>query len=199
MTDHGPTAEEFADLPYTRAIIPDGDGYSATVLEFPGCVAQGDTPDEIITAINRAAASWIAAALSCGQTIPEPAKTINWIVKIRDYANCNAKFLIDNIPRITDPALIDALKEIESDHEPTAEEFWRAWIAYRDMFSGGHIDTGTTTEVELGLATYVCTITHEKYFLERLEGRERKYESDDIGDLTRWLREQVEAKEAKCQ
>ncbi len=36
-----------------------------------------------------------------------------WMYLTSDFANCNPKFLLDNIPRIDDPALIDALTEVE--------------------------------------------------------------------------------------
>lgn len=36
-----------------------------------------------------------------------------WMYLSSDFANCNSSFLLDNIPRIDDPALIDALTEVE--------------------------------------------------------------------------------------
>ncbi len=36
-----------------------------------------------------------------------------WMYLTSDFANCNPKFLLDNIPQIDDPALIDALTEVE--------------------------------------------------------------------------------------
>jgi predicted RNase H-like HicB family nuclease len=65
--------EEYVKKPYARILIPDEDrGYSAEILEFPGCFAEGDTADEAMQALERAAESWIQAALDQGQEIPEP-------------------------------------------------------------------------------------------------------------------------------
>jgi predicted RNase H-like HicB family nuclease len=44
--------------------------YTATILEFPGCIAQGDTPQEAYKNIEKAAKGWVEAALSLGQEIP---------------------------------------------------------------------------------------------------------------------------------
>ena len=36
-----------------------------------------------------------------------------WMYLSGEFADCNSSFLLDNIPRIDDPALIDALTEVE--------------------------------------------------------------------------------------
>jgi predicted RNase H-like HicB family nuclease len=68
-------AGEFLKKPYTRTLIPDNETgtYTAQILEFPGCVAQGNTPAEAYGRLEAAAESWIEAALEMGQEIPEPA------------------------------------------------------------------------------------------------------------------------------
>jgi antitoxin HicB len=67
------TPEEYLKEPYSRVLIPDeGGGYSAEMLEFPGCFAEGQTSDEAMQALERAAESWIQAALDQGQEIPQP-------------------------------------------------------------------------------------------------------------------------------
>jgi predicted RNase H-like HicB family nuclease len=54
-------------------LVPDeAGGYSAEMLEFPGCFAEGDTADNAMQALERAAKSWIQAALEQGQEIPQP-------------------------------------------------------------------------------------------------------------------------------
>jgi len=59
--------------PYVRRLLPDEQGgYTAFIHEFPGCVAEGDTADEALSSLDRAAASWVAASLSLGQPIAEP-------------------------------------------------------------------------------------------------------------------------------
>jgi antitoxin HicB len=64
--------DDYLKLPYSRILIPDDGSYAAEILEFPGCFAQGDTPDEAIANLDNAARSWIQVALSQGQEIPEP-------------------------------------------------------------------------------------------------------------------------------
>jgi predicted RNase H-like HicB family nuclease len=67
------TVEEYLKEPYSRVLIPDeGGGYSAEILEFPGCYAEGESADEAVQALERAAESWIQAALDQGQDIPQP-------------------------------------------------------------------------------------------------------------------------------
>ncbi len=59
--------------PYIRIMIPDSDGsYFATILEFPGCYAEGETAEEAIENLESSAESWIKASLGQGQNIPEP-------------------------------------------------------------------------------------------------------------------------------
>lgn len=67
------TPEEYLKEPYSRVLVPDeGGGYSAEMLEFPGCFAEGETADDTMQALERAAKSWIQAALEQGQEIPQP-------------------------------------------------------------------------------------------------------------------------------
>lgn len=66
--------EDYPKLPYTRILIPDEETgtYSAEIAEFPGCFAQGETPEEAYKELEEVAKSWIEAALDLGQEIPRP-------------------------------------------------------------------------------------------------------------------------------
>lgn len=65
--------EEILKQPYARILTPEKEGgYSAEILEFLGCIAEGDTPNETYDALERVAKSWIEAAREQGQDIPEP-------------------------------------------------------------------------------------------------------------------------------
>jgi predicted RNase H-like HicB family nuclease len=68
------TPEEYLKEPYARVLLPDGETgtYAAEILEFPGCIAQGDTPEEAYRNLEEAAKGWIQAALDLDQDIPEP-------------------------------------------------------------------------------------------------------------------------------
>jgi predicted RNase H-like HicB family nuclease len=65
----------YLTAPYSRIVIPDPDSgtFTAQVMEFPGCVAQGDSVAEAYANLESAAERWIEAALELGQRIPEPA------------------------------------------------------------------------------------------------------------------------------
>ena len=64
----------YLDAPYIRMLIPDAQegGYLAEVLELPGCISEGDTPEEAYSNLQEAMEGWIAAALDRKQPIPEP-------------------------------------------------------------------------------------------------------------------------------
>lgn len=56
--------QEYLKQPYSRILIPNDDGsFSAEILEFPGCFAQGDSVTEAIKNIEDSALSWIQACL----------------------------------------------------------------------------------------------------------------------------------------
>lgn len=64
---------EYLKRPYARILLPEeGGGFSAKILEFAGCVAEGETREEALDALERAAESWLEVALDLGQSIPEP-------------------------------------------------------------------------------------------------------------------------------
>ncbi|MFI5180124.1 MAG: toxin-antitoxin system HicB family antitoxin [Thermoanaerobaculia bacterium] len=60
--------------PYKRVLIPDevSGTFTAQILEFPGCVAEGSSPAEAYERLEKVAESWIEAALEMGQEIPLP-------------------------------------------------------------------------------------------------------------------------------
>lgn len=59
--------------PYVRNLLPDEDGgYTVTVREFPGCIAEGDTAEDALRNFEAAAASWIEAAAASGVVIAQP-------------------------------------------------------------------------------------------------------------------------------
>ena len=66
--------EQLLKKPYSRILIPDDDSgtFAAEILEFPGCIAQGDTPDQAYSNLEEAATGWVESALDLGQEIPDP-------------------------------------------------------------------------------------------------------------------------------
>lgn len=59
--------------PYSKVLVRDETGgYVAEVLEFPGCITEGDTPDEAIRNLDEAMEDWLKAVLESRMSVPEP-------------------------------------------------------------------------------------------------------------------------------
>jgi len=63
---------KFSEMTYSRCFVPQGEWIAAYIREFPGCLTQGRTLAEAYDNLEKAADSWVEAALSQGQTIPPP-------------------------------------------------------------------------------------------------------------------------------
>lgn len=63
-------------LEYPVIISPlppeDGGGFVATVPDLPGCMSDGETPEEAIVNVQDAILSWIEAAHDLGRVVPPP-------------------------------------------------------------------------------------------------------------------------------
>ena len=65
--------------PYARVVVPETDGtFRAEILEFPGCIATGDSAAEALTELEEVAVAWLSAALAQGQKIPEPLEAVEF-------------------------------------------------------------------------------------------------------------------------
>lgn len=49
----------------------DGGGFGATVPELPGCMSDGETPQEALENVYDAVACWVEAAQEMGRPVPE--------------------------------------------------------------------------------------------------------------------------------
>ena len=74
MDDVKRSPEDYLKEPYSRIVIPDKESgtFTAQVLEFPGCIAEGEFVQEAYERLDGAALSWIEAVLDLGQDIPAP-------------------------------------------------------------------------------------------------------------------------------
>lgn len=67
-------------LEYPIVIAPlsaeDGGGFSALVPDLPGCMSDGDTPEQAIANVQDAIAMWIEAAHDLGRPIPRPSSDL---------------------------------------------------------------------------------------------------------------------------
>jgi predicted RNase H-like HicB family nuclease len=76
-------AEKYLGEPYARLLIPnERGGYTAEILEFPGCISEGRTADEAVQNLNDAAKSWVEASLEDGREIPSPASNYDHSGKV---------------------------------------------------------------------------------------------------------------------
>jgi antitoxin HicB len=73
---HDGVSESAMKLEYALHIerLPDseGGGYIATVPDLPGCMSDGETPEEALKNVQEAIASWIEAAQEWKMDIPHP-------------------------------------------------------------------------------------------------------------------------------
>ena len=63
-------------LEYTVMIAPlppeEGGGYLARVVELPGCLSDGETPEEAVRNVQDAILAWLEGAREMGIEIPTP-------------------------------------------------------------------------------------------------------------------------------
>ena len=52
----------------------DGGGFLATVPDLPGCMSDGETPEEAIVNVQDAILAWLEGAHELGREIPPPSK-----------------------------------------------------------------------------------------------------------------------------
>jgi len=50
----------------------DGGGFAATVPDLPGCMSDGETPQEALESVQDAIQCWIEAATDMGRPVPPP-------------------------------------------------------------------------------------------------------------------------------
>jgi len=66
------------DLRYSVTIEPlfedDGGGFVAFVPDLPGCMSDGETPEEALANVKDAIETWIEAARDIGHEIPAPSR-----------------------------------------------------------------------------------------------------------------------------
>ena len=72
------TADHYLKQPYARIILPESDGsFRGEIMEFPGCIATGESAAQALENLEEAAIGWISAVLERGQNIPRPIESSN--------------------------------------------------------------------------------------------------------------------------
>jgi predicted RNase H-like HicB family nuclease len=61
-----------------RLAESDGGGYLATAPDLPGCMSDGETPEEVLKKVQEAISSWIEAAKEWKQDVPRPSTPLAW-------------------------------------------------------------------------------------------------------------------------
>ena len=85
----------YLNIKYPITIYPDEDGgYVAEIKDLPGCLSQGETPDEIMFNINEARELWIETAYDQGKEIP--LSSIDFEECNQAISTFNELMLIDN-------------------------------------------------------------------------------------------------------
>ena len=79
------------DLRYAVVVQPlsadDGGGYAAIVPDLPGCMSDGETPQEALVHVADAIATWIEAARDLGHAVPEPSRSaVDFLLPRREAA-----------------------------------------------------------------------------------------------------------------
>jgi antitoxin HicB len=67
-----------AALTYPVVVEPlsaeDGGGFLASVPDLPGCMSDGETPEEALRSVQEAIAEWIEEARRLGREVPKPSR-----------------------------------------------------------------------------------------------------------------------------
>lgn len=54
--------------------VEDGGGFAALVPDLPGCMSDGDSPEEALANVRDAITAWISEAKAMGRPVPRPSK-----------------------------------------------------------------------------------------------------------------------------
>jgi len=54
----------------------EGGGFLATAPDLPGCMSDGETPEEAVANIQDAIVAWIEAARDLGHAVPKPSRRL---------------------------------------------------------------------------------------------------------------------------
>ena len=52
----------------------DGGGFVATAPDLPGCMSDGETPEDALAQVQDAIAAWIEEARALGRPVPKPSQ-----------------------------------------------------------------------------------------------------------------------------
>ena len=74
---------EYLKRPYGRVVVPEPDGtFRAEIIEFPGCLATGETAAEALASLESVAEGWLEATIARGLPVPEPIDSASYSGKL---------------------------------------------------------------------------------------------------------------------
>ena len=74
---------DYLKAPYGRVVFPEADGtFRAEIVEFPGCIATGDTAVDALHSLERVAEGWLESTLARGQAVPSPSGNVEYSGKL---------------------------------------------------------------------------------------------------------------------
>ncbi len=77
--------EKVVSRPYLRELVKNEDGtWFARIVEFAGCMTEGDTQTEALANLEDAMMAWVEVKIEDGDSIPEP-------ITVDDYSG---KFMV---------------------------------------------------------------------------------------------------------
>lgn len=77
------TPAEYLKRPYGRIVVPESDGsFRAEIIEFPGCIAVGDTESKALSRLRDVAESWLESTIARKQRVPEPIESTGYSGKL---------------------------------------------------------------------------------------------------------------------
>lgn len=83
MTDDRSSLYPIAVRPLSLA---DGGGWLAEVPDLPGCMSDGDTPEQAIAHVQDAVRSWLLTAQELGRVVPDPSPDMATAIRRLDNA-----------------------------------------------------------------------------------------------------------------
>ena len=54
----------------------DGGGFQASVPDLPGCISDGEMPEEALANVQDAILAWLQGAREIGRPVPEPSRKV---------------------------------------------------------------------------------------------------------------------------
>jgi len=120
------TLEYYLGLPYTRELTPEPEGgWFVRIRELPGCMSQGDNPEEALRMIEDALRGWLEVSLEDGETIPEP----------RTEEEYSGKFVV-RVPRSLHRQLVEEAEREGVSLNQLVNVALASAVAYQSVSSG---------------------------------------------------------------